>query len=799
MIAYLAISSAEEVTEFCEDKCADVCHICLVPQPCTEEETDCGMGEPDPAFGGICPPHPICVQKEFNCPCRDEEGNAYPLTTKVECDEDEILCTGPSPGNDCPGQDTCVPKGVDKNGDLCDGFCPITCDENTLHCSEPIDPETGCAQAPSCIDKAVDIYGEFCPTQQCPIVCLEIEFYCESPIILLGCKEEDICVTRGRDIDGELCPGTCPTECDPETEIKCNSQTESNGCTTQETCHAKARDINGEFCADNSDSHGCPIICPENEILCPAKMNILGCKDQATCYPIEKDENGNDCPASSICPTICQPNEVSCPGGIDENGCKKPDVCVKQERDFDGDLCPAHCPGICDESQILCEGHTDDRGCMTPDTCAPKGTKTKGNDVGDLCPGHCPVNCKHGEILCSSQEDCNGCMTGEMCRPKATDNNGMFCADDSASHDCPIECDEDIGEVLCPTYESVLGCKPRAMCQSRPKDSEGEFCPAHSVCEKECQSDEMLCSDGIDSRGCKNADLCIPRGRDHDGNLCPELCPPKCAEGEYFCAGLYESNGCKGSSLCIERKLDANGLTCPEACPVSCSETELKVHGETDARGCLVEDSCQANECYAFNTDFMGNDLNNCDVKTDTSQECQELCAETEGCVQFTWLGYAVGDNEDSKHKCCLKNAYYDDRQSHGGLVSGPKVCGPYCVKIQTGSRSDDRYNDGYVQITVNGNIEVPQKYFEYDQVVIDTCFETLDSISVQNENTNAWVGTISVTHNGEDENMSCDHCSGSSFERKVVADGDDNSSDMAPTQCMNGDLCTFTALHDHA
>ena len=72
----------------------------------------------------------------------------------------------------------------------------------------------------------------------------------------------------------------------------------------------------------------------------------------------------------------------------------------------------------------------------------------------------------------------------------------------------------------------------------------------------------------------------------------------------------------------------------------------------------------------------MGNDLNNCDVKTDTSQECQELCAETEGCVQFTWLGYAVGDNEDSKHKCCLKNAYYDDRQSHGGLVSGPKVCG---------------------------------------------------------------------------------------------------------------------------
>ena len=83
-----------------------------------------------------------------------------------------------------------------------------------------------------------------------------------------------------------------------------------------------------------------------------------------------------------------------------------------------------------------------------------------------------------------------------------------------------------------------------------------------------------------------------------------------------------------------------------------------------------------ANECYAFDTDYWGNDLNNCDAHTDTSQECQELCADTEDCVQFTWLGYAVGEDENTKHKCCLKNAYYDNRQSHAGLVSGPKVCG---------------------------------------------------------------------------------------------------------------------------
>ena len=83
-----------------------------------------------------------------------------------------------------------------------------------------------------------------------------------------------------------------------------------------------------------------------------------------------------------------------------------------------------------------------------------------------------------------------------------------------------------------------------------------------------------------------------------------------------------------------------------------------------------------ANECYSFDTDYWGNDLNHCDVKTDTAQECQELCAETEGCVEFTWLGIAVGDDIGSKDKCCLKDSPYDNRQSHPGLVSGPKNCG---------------------------------------------------------------------------------------------------------------------------
>ena len=85
-----------------------------------------------------------------------------------------------------------------------------------------------------------------------------------------------------------------------------------------------------------------------------------------------------------------------------------------------------------------------------------------------------------------------------------------------------------------------------------------------------------------------------------------------------------------------------------------------------------------ANECYEFNTDYWGNDLNNCDVKTDTSQECQQLCFKTEGCLEFTWLGIAVNDDEERKHQCCMKDAVHStgNKKSMTGLVSGPKNCG---------------------------------------------------------------------------------------------------------------------------
>ena len=108
----------------------------------------------------------------------------------------------------------------------------------------------------------------------------------------------------------------------------------------------------------------------------------------------------------------------------------------------------------------------------------------------------------------------------KVCRPAAKNIHGVFCDITSASHNCPVICDEQNGEVSCPGYEDELGCKGPTLCIKRAEDSLGNVCPAHSVCPIQCGASEMLCPDGFDHVGCKNADRCLARGSDVDGNFC---------------------------------------------------------------------------------------------------------------------------------------------------------------------------------------------------------------------------------------------------------------------------------------
>ena len=60
-------TNTDEVHQYCKESCEDVCKPCSeLVKTCTDDENDCGLEE-DPTFGGVCPPHAICVPKNQHC------------------------------------------------------------------------------------------------------------------------------------------------------------------------------------------------------------------------------------------------------------------------------------------------------------------------------------------------------------------------------------------------------------------------------------------------------------------------------------------------------------------------------------------------------------------------------------------------------------------------------------------------------------------------------------------------------------------------------------------------------------
>ena len=48
--------------------------------------------------------------------------------------------------------------------------------------------------------------------------------------------------------------------------------------------------------------------------------------------------------------------------------------------------------------------------------------------------------------------------------------------------------------------------------------------------------------------------------------------------------------------------------------------------------------SCNAQNCFEYNIDYEGTDLNNgLNQRTNTAEECQSLCQLTQNCQGFTW------------------------------------------------------------------------------------------------------------------------------------------------------------------
>ena len=60
-------TNTDEVHQYCKESCEDVCKPCSeLVKTCTDDENDCGLEE-DPTFGGVCPPHAVCVPKNQHC------------------------------------------------------------------------------------------------------------------------------------------------------------------------------------------------------------------------------------------------------------------------------------------------------------------------------------------------------------------------------------------------------------------------------------------------------------------------------------------------------------------------------------------------------------------------------------------------------------------------------------------------------------------------------------------------------------------------------------------------------------
>ena len=110
------------------------------------------------------------------------------------------------------------------------------------------------------------------------------------------------------------------------------------------------------------------------------------------------------------------------------------------------------------------------------------------------------------------------------------------------------------------------------------------------------------------------------------------------------------------------------------------------------------------------------------------------------------------------------------------------------CIRIVTSIES------GSLKLLIDNVIQIETKEFVLNQEVINKCFETMDSITIQNPTDNAWIGEISVTKSGEKKDLICTSgCTGSKFSGEILADGNGDAKHKAKSWCDNGNACTFS------
>ena len=120
------------------------------------------------------------------------------------------------------------------------------------------------------------------------------------------------------------------------------------------------------------------------------------------------------------------------------------------------------------------------------------------------------------------------------------------------------------------------------------------------------------------------------------------------------------------------------------------------------------------------------------------------------------------------------------------------------CVLMTTNTDAPSLNNigaDGYILVEIDDiNIQLFQ-FFAAGEVVLDRCFDRIDTIQITGPDDNGWKGSILFSTDGKEtySPFVCYGCTGDSdLTNNIAVDGNDNGGVDGIANCLNGDVCTL-------
>ena len=170
------------------------------PVQCKQNEILCPV-QYDPCDG--CPTEPVCRPKHIDvngefCPDESASHGCPKLCFDNEIEgrspNNQVLCHVHEDATGCKPEAKCYQKPKDDNDEFCyaSSVCPVKCQEDEIQCSSGID-SVGCAREPLCIPKGTDRDGNLCDLE-CSPICPSGQKFCDGDQLANGCNSPGTCV-----------------------------------------------------------------------------------------------------------------------------------------------------------------------------------------------------------------------------------------------------------------------------------------------------------------------------------------------------------------------------------------------------------------------------------------------------------------------------------------------------------------------------------------------------------------------------------------------------------------------------